>query len=136
MTSSVQVSFNPHTHEGYDIRIPWHHPSVDVSIHTPTKGVTAILYHSCALLLGFNPHTHEGCDRWHSQMLCLLQCFNPHTHEGCDIVCVTTCIMLLSFNPHTHEGCDPGKNRAYQRSKVSIHTPTKGVTQFPYNTFE
>ena len=33
-----------------------------------------------------------------------------------------------SFNPHTHAGCDPVNTAAYTRIKVSIHTPTQGVT--------
>ena len=37
------------------------------------------------------------------------------------------------FNPHTHEGCDIYKVLAYVPNKVSIHTPTKGVTQKAIN---
>ena len=33
-----------------------------VSIHTPTKGVTLNLEISCDRISCFNPHTHEGCD--------------------------------------------------------------------------
>ena len=32
------------------------------------------------------------------------------------------------FNPHTHEGCDIAAFSSYPSIKVSIHTPTKGVT--------
>ena len=35
---------------------------------------------------------------------------------------------MRSFNPHTHAGCDPVNTAAYTRIKVSIHTPTQGVT--------
>ena len=35
---------------------------ITVSIHTPTQGVTLILYLYLKLLLSFNPHTHAGCD--------------------------------------------------------------------------
>ena len=38
---------------------------------------------------------------------------------------------LPRFNPHTHEGCDTVKSRTRKKKKVSIHTPTKGVTLFP-----
>ena len=34
-----------------------------VSIHTPTKGVTYLAQVSASLDFGFNPHTHEGCDQ-------------------------------------------------------------------------
>ena len=33
-----------------------------------------------------------------------------------------------SFNPHTHEGCDIKDFICNKWTKVSIHTPTKGVT--------
>ena len=35
---------------------------------------------------------------------------------------------LVSFNPHTHEGCDDASSKLDNMQKVSIHTPTKGVT--------
>ena len=34
-----------------------------VSIHTPTKGVTPLALNADLMLISFNPHTHEGCDR-------------------------------------------------------------------------
>ena len=99
----------------------------EVSIHTPTKGVT-VATSQYSIMACFNPHTHEGCDsivawsllvlmvfqsthprrvwRFYEQVQKRYQCFNPHTHEGCD--------------QHTHQ-C-----KTWQR--VSIHTPTKGVT--------
>ena len=58
----MSASFNPHTHEGCDPAAKIDVILDDVSIHTPTKGVTvfsAILY---KLKWSFNPHTHEGCD--------------------------------------------------------------------------
>ena len=57
---------------------------IRVSIHTPTKGVTAMTY-------GYAPR-YAG--------------FNPHTHEGCDLILKVLLLHLV----------------------VSIHTPTKGVT--------
>ena len=37
--------------------------------------------------------------------------------------------MTSGFNPHTHEGCDYHWYSCFQDTGVSIHTPTKGVTQ-------
>ena len=34
----------------------------------------------------------------------------------------------MCFNPHTHEGCDDIMQEVGNKLKVSIHTPTKGVT--------
>ena len=35
---------------------------------------------------------------------------------------------VFCFNPHTHEGCDCSTKGEPQGIRVSIHTPTKGVT--------
>ena len=56
------VSFNPHTHAGCDRSGRFTLCcSMDVSIHTPTQGVTQAevwkVWHR-----SFNPHTHAGCD--------------------------------------------------------------------------
>ena len=56
-------------------------------------------------------------------------CFIPHTHEGCDVDLRDVFKHDISFNPHTHEGCDNGRFLQGDELLVSIHTPTKGVTQ-------
>ena len=83
-----------------------YHVSEKVSIHTPTKGVTYVI-----LLFRFG-----------------FLCFNPHTHEGCDRFLLYVLLLPGSFNPHTHEGCDDLLTFSWDFCKVSIHTPTKGVT--------
>ena len=87
----------------------------EVSIHTPTKGVTI----------------RATC--WQS----LRDSFNPHTHEGCDIRFVSGGRTTSGFNPHTHEGYDRARQPNRCPIIVSIHTPTKGVTIFyrKYNIF-
>ena len=99
------ASFNPHTHEGCDGYAQALKASAGVSIHTPTKGVTASSL-SITTRTSFNPHTHEGCDCSIEFIFKAWQCFNPHTHEGCD--------ASLHLQLHLRT--------------VSIHTPTKGVT--------
>ena len=121
--------FNPHTHEGCDF------PSQLVSQQ----------------FRSFNPHTHEGCDLSCGNILIVRLCFNPHTHEGCDIHPDFHLVGFRGFNPHTHEGCDStctlmhifmlkfqsthprrvwliSTDKQFGMAKVSIHTPTKGVT--------
>ena len=56
----------------------------NVSIHTPTKGVTDVAKGGFDEIKSFNPHTHEGCDVPLWLMSCPSLGFNPHTHEGCD----------------------------------------------------
>ena len=54
--------------------------------------------------------------------------FNPHTHAGCDIHSWFYRSRFRCFNPHTHAGCDSFWPVIYIQVKVSIHTPTQGVT--------
>ena len=42
------------------------------------------------------------------------------------LVCLL--VQCRCFNPHTHEGCDARDIMQFAWDKVSIHTPTKGVT--------
>ena len=125
-----RLGFNPHTHAGCDsCKIP-HIRHRQVSIHTPTQGVTrqSMLFHS--LLISFNPHTHAGCDLLLLVMLSvLLRSFNPHTHAGCDCVCIMLYLCWIGFNPHTHAGCDCSWSFFSVGFEVSIHTPTQGVTR-------
>ena len=58
----------------------------DVSIHTPTQGVTLAGFGSPDAILGFNPHTHAGCDWRVPKDGEDNTGFNPHTHAGCDEV--------------------------------------------------
>ena len=102
------LSFNPHTHEGCDTRC----------------------YIESRNRRCFNPHTHEGCDCIFAPIKHSNLCFNPHTHEGCDYDDIKKYIHRLSFNPHTHEGCDAQEHLCKVLEVVSIHTPTKGVTNF------
>ena len=44
-------------------------------------------------------------------------------HRRCNIN-----IIVMSFNPHTHAGCDEEVKNANKVDRVSIHTPTQGVT--------
>ena len=78
--------FNPHTHAGCDYIKVFQLRQYNVSIHTPTQGVTCT--HICQrwFQLGFNPHTHAGCDFPFSPMNTYKNSFNPHTHAGCDFV--------------------------------------------------
>ena len=51
---------------------------IEVSIHTPTKGVTLISTAKMDDAEGFNPHTHEGCDM-RSELYCQLYKVSIHT---------------------------------------------------------
>ena len=150
-SSFVAIRFNPHTHEGCDsyggnigianLKFQSTHPrrvwlcvpytlifAINVSIHTPTKGVTILLIHPLAVILFQSTHPRrvwQPCQLHRGAACCVFQsthprrvwlskcfktvcnrCFNPHTHEGCDISPFSWIFHTLCFNPHTHEGCD------------------------------
>ena len=124
---SEPQGFNPHTHEGCDWRIQQRCARHDVSIHTPTKGVTSCyMYNSYKDVVSIHTPTKGVTDPrkiskevmefqsthprrvWQRLFDCLkgYSSFNPHTHEGCDTKFLAVNVSLVSFNPHTHEGCD------------------------------
>ena len=171
-SSHVLSCFNPHTHEGCDNASRRGYILYNVSIHTPTKGVTSGRRHnngrsekfqsthprrvwlfdfffnnSIAMFQSTHPRRVWQClandflDSYKFQSThprrvwrekdevndCPVS-FNPHTHEGCDLESFCWKIPLNCFNPHTHEGCDSDNFLSKSSIKVSIHTPTKGVT--------
>ena len=104
-TYSPRHCFNPHTHAGCDNVHNVSGASFPVSIHTPTQGVTFLYI----------------CNVFRI-------CFNPHTHAGCDNPLPRLTRVHNRFNPHTHAGCDNLQYRLTSSLRVSIHTPTQGVT--------
>ena len=125
----VHNRFNPHTHAGCDNVHNVSGASFPVSIHTPTQGVT-FLYICNVFRICFNPHTHAGCDFFRNNSTFVHYGFNPHTHAGCDTISFYSNTIILCFNPHTHAGCDSRSIIKITESKVSIHTPTQGVTRW------
>ena len=101
--------FNPHTHAGCDKTIRCLFLDIrQVSIHTPTQGVT-FSGDGSALVVSFNPHTHAGCDK---DRLSLVSPF----------------FMFQSTHPRRVWLCC---RMVYRRVwHVSIHTPTQGVTLY------
>ena len=102
---------------------------IDVSIHTPTKGVTRLTKMLNYILVSFNPHTHEGCDYRFRIGERFLLSFNPHTHEGCDIIDMMSVSHLSVFqSTHPRRVWLMFRRWIVWARQVSIHTPTKGVT--------
>ena len=55
--------------------------------------------------------------------------FNPHTYMRCDIIIRRLMKPRKGFNPHTYMRCDLVASAKVPHTKVSIHTPTWGVTR-------
>ena len=100
-----------------------------VSIHTPTQGVTHIIRHLSKCLWFQSTHPRrvwlevaQGVELFH-----VFQSTHPRrvwlNH-------LTTITIAKCFNPHTHAGCDTDKTTNSIHTKVSIHTPTQGVTLY------
>ena len=123
-----------------------------ISIHTPTRGVTGRINLINPIFTDFNPHSHKGSDAvldnlrrlWFISIhtptrgvttgtrlwLITLYHFNPHSHKGSDhgfVIC--NYFAINYFNPHSHKGSDNGEEIALISYDISIHTPTRGVTQ-------
>ena len=99
--------FNPHTHAGCDQTMSERQAVLQVSIHTPTQGVTV--------------------DHCQHRSFITFQSTHPrrvwlHINSFSD--------QMLSFNPHTHAGCDWEFFLYFHIFLVSIHTPTQGVTLY------
>ena len=128
--------FNPRTHMGCDLALPFACFDVKVSIHAPTWGATRCLETVPPSLSSFNPRTHMGCDVLvHIHKLCLgrFQSTHPHgvrlrsapgqagdcqfqsTHpHGVRPLSLINSSRGSSFNPRTHMGCDFGLRQAKQ----------------------
>ena len=98
-----------------------------VSIHTPTWGVTGVVGGALGLLGFQSTHLHEVWQQMVGETS-TYNGFNPHTYMRCDEVENYYYEMITSFNPHTYMRCDDYKLGSDQNLRVSIHTPTWGVT--------
>ena len=142
--------FNPHSHKGSDDSRSKFNPFLDISIHTPTRGVTRFelkeaigeIFQStlpqgewryvkavCWSLWNFNPHSHKGSD-FHSLELSFFRIISIHTPtRGVTRYCSFPPYRRYDFNPHSHKGSDLFHLHSPLFILISIHTPTRGVTE-------
>ena len=78
----------------------------EISIHTPTKGVTEVSEEKDGRRKNFNPHSHKGVTQFSG--------LNPYAD-------------FISIHTPT-KGVTSGLPPSCSTSLISIHTPTKGVT--------
>ena len=125
-----QTDFNPHSHEGSDV---WRGAYICFYIYFNPhshEGSDCIRQRRLRRsVFNFNPHSHEGSDSKDWQRHRQPGNFNPHSHEGSDSIVWSVRSMRRDFNPHSHEGSDASDLISLVDSVISIHTPTKGVTQ-------
>ena len=126
----TEGDFNPHSHKGSDNSYLDKDCACSISIHTPTKGVTAVRTLHRLLYFYFNPHSHKGSDEGSRGKKIKSRNFNPHSHKGSDNTARARSSLPCDFNPHSHKGSDVSWLLIILCKIISIHTPTKGVTQF------
>ena len=122
------VSFNPHTHAGCDRSGRFTLCcSMDVSIHTPTQGVTTL-----AAVNSRNPRVSIHTPTQGVTIVYIGKLYHVPVSIHTPTQGVTQAevwkVWHRSFNPHTHAGCDSSRKQHLQTCWVSIHTPTQGVT--------
>ena len=121
-------SFNPHTHEGCDKTNEINYKIMQVSIHTPTKGVTYI----GRLRKWFKKvsiHTPtKGVTK--DILIAVLSCLFQSTHpRRVWLLSVLSSPPIKTVSIHTPtKGVTLSGKHVSMRQIVSIHTPTKGVT--------
>ena len=104
---------------------------VDISIHTPTRGVTEMCLSICAgiIISIHTPTRGVTYNRYIEQEGA--EDFNPHSHKGSDNSFHAEFSAKLHFNPHSHKGSDLLAHIGnIAGKKISIHTPTRGVTAY------
>ena len=122
---------------------------INISIHTPTKGVTLIRQISLIVAIHFNPHSHKGSDiaNLTIPLNTTISIHTPTKGVTLKIQCQQLWDTFQStlpqrewhdefvkhqqfsnFNPHSHKGSDEETTSNAGSVLISIHTPTKGVT--------
>ena len=121
--------FNPHTHAGCDITVLNSRPSNQVSIHTPTQGVTEGSSKVIIMDSSFNPHTHAGCDHGRAGGGVLPGMVSIHTPTQGVTISAQAFNKAAIVSIHTPtQGVTGRAIRLHPNKTVSIHTPTQGVT--------
>ena len=121
----------------------------NVSIHTPTQGVTHLRLPQRLIPMFQSTHPRRVWQKWNALLLKVRLFQSTHPRRVWpNIVAVIS--HIFGFNPHTHAGCDlivivDSIKEEFQSTHprrvwlelpedltgivVSIHTPTQGVTQ-------
>ena len=61
--------------------------------------------------------------------------FNPHSHKGSDLCYLSDKGVDYDFNPHSHKGSDMIDLNVPHLPSISIHTPTRGVTNVVFSDY-
>ena len=102
------IYFNPHSRKGSDTAKIVLTEALEISIHTPARGVTDIPY-VAAYLYDISIHTPaRGVTKTHTLRQGSCGNFNPHSRKGSDNSFKKFCHFFKNFNPHSRKGSDNG----------------------------
>ena len=93
----VNQYFNPHSHAGSDRMEAISNNLSQISIHTPTQGVTGAAPYNLRCQSHFNPHSHAGSDPMRPTYNRFLDHFNPHSHAGSDSDLAEIVVLMIEF---------------------------------------
>ena len=104
---------------------------IRISIHTPAWGATysRIQFFNIDIISIHTPAW--GATSQSIAMHRSFPDFNPHSRVGSDRRSLRSDSIIHDFNPHSHEGSDVKLFSGIVDSDISIHTPTRGATNFP-----
>ena len=106
--STLLLYFNPHSHEGSDfLGVHITLKKSDISIHTPTKGVTRPKTHPLGTLIKFQSTLPRR--EWHFRSIPVFFLFGFQStlpRREWPLLTPLFLHILFYFNPHSHEGSD------------------------------
>ena len=142
--------FYSHAREGRDDGLSGSFKAVDISTHTPARGVTGSAFnflidnfhfysHAREGRDGrprsnetgntdFYSHAREGRDQGYNVDLMANTDFYSHAREGRDQFSFAFIHASSDFYSHAREGRDYREKRWYYEPEISTHTPARGVT--------
>ena len=143
-------NFNPHSHKGSDYTESYFGNVVPISIHTPTRGVTYVPDTNNSNEI-FQSTLPQGEWPWTVLRMSDFLPISIHTPtrgvtgdyiKAGDILLFQSTLPQgewrlsnrrsygrMYFNPHSHKGSDVFLDSVIEVKDISIHTPTRGVTE-------
>ena len=121
----IWYNFNPHSHAGSDVSKYCRRSSYEISIHTPTQGVTHYRSWYPSYGCNFNPHSHAGSDvDGNTDTTGKETNFNPHSHAGSDTIIGKHTLFAFWFQSTL-------PRREWHVFKITVHVTFKFQSTLP-----
>ena len=123
-------SFNPHTHAGCDVLSVQYLSDVQFQSTHPRRVWLQLERGTIATDWFQSTHPRRVWQK-HTIMKTFDSLFQSTHPRRVWLQLTYIKIFCICFNPHTHAGCDLLNLHINHLKRVSIHTPTQGVTDYP-----